>query len=202
MKVTQTYIRAGLAVVSLILIIVSLWVIVSNDQSAHRDSAASSPALPIDTLLSASDVRSALIEAVKNDDAALLRTWQQQLLSAARQIGYTDEQLGFLRGQRGQDYLHFRGARFAFSDDVELAYQRGGPLESIVQRYPQARDLVDDAQKLFTARDQILAQVADELLQEALAQEGAESVSSAERLALEGAAQREALRLWQARWRK
>ena len=122
------------------------------------------PQLTIEQLLSASDVQQGILDAVAERDEGALEEWQVRIISAAEQIGYQSQQLAFLEGKRGRDYLRFRAKRAIFQQQVEEAYYNGEAFEPIAGRFPEAADLFDKTQQLFAARNATLEAIAEALV--------------------------------------
>ncbi|WP_100658289.1 hypothetical protein [Alteromonas flava] len=174
----------------LFLIILATFIITVIIKQPSQPSQPSQPALSVETLFAASDVRAGLKEAFEHHDENAFMHWQEQLLTAALQVGYKEEQLRFLSGDRGLEYIKFRAARMLFQEAIEKAYVSGDAFEPIAARYPQAEDLFADVQAMFTARNQTLDGIATALLQ------AAKDDPSLGSLTLQQA-QQHALELWQ-----
>jgi len=64
---------------------------------------------------------------------------------------------------KAKNYLLFGAKRSLFNEAVEQAYYALDDIETVKNRYPEAQDLFADADKLISARDSIIRQIATEL---------------------------------------
>lgn len=143
------------------------------------------PLLSVETLLTASDVKKGLRIAASNDDKSSLEEWQRTIIDAAIVAGHKRDDLAYLDGERGIDYLRFRGNRFAFNHQVNAAYYNGDPVQPLLEKYPEAMDLHEHASALFDKRDQLINELAT-----ALQKDASYALNADE-------AKRKAIRLWQ-----
>lgn len=149
------------------------------------------PVIGLETILTVSDVQQALMEAASSGNEAQIEKWQSQILLVAKEAGYAAEELDFLAGAQGVEYLRFRGVRLLFQRDVKQAYRSGEGLGDLFRRYPEAEDWFQQTEQLFVQRDQIIQSIAQTLidssqsLSQPQTQQGALSVEEAQRAALQ-----------------
>ncbi len=169
---------------------IAIWLLSNGQQHSGTERAEGLPAVTIEQLIATSDVQQGLLEAENDRDA--LEKWQEQILDAARQVGYNEQQLTFLSGERGLDYLQFRAKRLAFNRDMQAALLAGQAFEPIVANYPEAQDLFAVAQRLFEARNDAIDLATKTLIDASRDESGTPTLSYA-------AANQHALQLWQQR---
>lgn len=195
--------KSHLVVLFIISILISLFVYFSIlSQSAEQSSQTtvveiSEPSIGLETILTVDDVEQALLSAAQDSDFNLIQTWQSQILLVAKEAGYQEQDIDFLIGQQGAEYLMFRGVRLLFQRDVKQAYRRGESLEGLFRQYPQASDLFEQTEELFFQRDQILQSIAQTLFDADQAQDQAETEMVAP-ISMEQA-QRAAMQIWRER---
>ena len=153
------------------------------------------PVIALETILTVTDVKQALMEFARTGDNQLIVKWQSQILLVAREAGYPDEELDFLIGHKGINYLRFRGNRLLFQQAVNKAYRQGNGINNLFRRYPEAADLFDQTDQLFIQRDNIIQSIAQALI--ASSHEGS-STDSPNVLSSE-AAYKAAVRIWRDR---
>jgi hypothetical protein len=122
------------------------------------------PVVALETILTVTDVKQALMEFARTGDNQLIVKWQSQILLVAREAGYPDEELDFLMGHKGIDYLRFRGNRLLFQQAVNKAYRQGDGINNLFRRYPESADLFDQTEQLFIQRDNIIQSIAQTLV--------------------------------------
>lgn len=144
------------------------------------------PTIGLETILTVPDVERVLMNSAENNDFNQLEEWQSQIIVVAKEAGYRDQDLEFLTGQNGLDYLKFRGVRLLFQRDVKQAYRRGENLDVIFKQYPQASDLFEQTEQLFIQRDDIIQSLAQTLIDASISQpEGGLSMDEAQRAAMQ-----------------
>lgn len=144
------------------------WIAPDTEQSSTEEmSEALPPQLSIETLLNAVDVEAGLLTAVQQNNEAALKNWQNSLLSAAHEVGYDTEQLAFLQGRAGIDFLRFKGRRLWYHQEVETALYQGLAFEPIAAKFPESADLHSATQALFEKRNIILDEITKTLLEDA-----------------------------------
>ncbi|WP_100641702.1 hypothetical protein [Alteromonas facilis] len=161
-------------------------------QFNHSEPQFDEPQILLEELFNASDVQAGLLEALTLNDDDLFESWQSRLIDAAISVGYKQQQLHFLEGDKGIDYLRFRASRWAFQREIDEAYSAGEAFEPIAAKYPQAKDLLPAVQALFEARDQTLDSIAEVLI------EAQKNENDGARLNVQEA-NAQALALWQAK---
>ena len=170
----------------LVLVVLAFWQF--NDQQPieeFNDAELASMAFR-QQILHASDLVAGVAAAVKNDDQAAIREWQQKAIEVAKAAELTDRDIDFIRSEKGQEYLVFHAKRALFNRAFEQHYYELKGIDALKTRYPEARDLFAEADKLIAARDAIIEDIANELQSDEIG---------------EKAALKEARALWQARFR-
>ena len=114
-------------------------------------------------ILHASDLVSSMATAVKNNDQAAIEQWQQKAVEVAKAAELTDSDITFISSEKGRDYLVFHAKRALFNEAFEQHYYELKGIAALKTKYPEARDLFAEADRLIAARDAIILDVAREL---------------------------------------
>ena len=114
-------------------------------------------------ILHASDLVAGMATAVKNNDEAAIEQWQQKAVEVAKAAELTDSDITFISSEKGRDYLVFHAKRALFNEAFEQHYYELKGIAALKTKYPEARDLFAEADRLIAARDAIILDVAREL---------------------------------------
>ena len=114
-------------------------------------------------ILHASDLVSGMATAVKNNDQAAIEQWQQKAVEVAKAAELTDSDITFISSEKGRDYLVFHAKRALFNEAFEQHYYQLKGIDALKTKYPEARDLFAEADRLIAARDAIIMDIAQEL---------------------------------------
>ncbi len=114
-------------------------------------------------ILHASDLVAGMATAVKNNDQAAIEQWQQKAVEVAKAAELTDSDITFISSEKGRDYLVFHAKRALFNEAFEQHYYELKGIAALKTKYPEARDLFAEADRLIAARDAIILDVAREL---------------------------------------
>jgi hypothetical protein len=114
-------------------------------------------------ILHASDLVAGMATAVKNDDQAAIEQWQQKTVEVAKAAELTDSDITFISSDKGREYLVFHAKRALFNEAFEQHYYQLKGIDALKNKYPEARDLFAEADRLIAARDAIIMDIAREL---------------------------------------
>ena len=114
-------------------------------------------------ILHASDLVSGMATAVKNNDQAAIEQWQQKAVEVAKAAEVTDSDITFISSEKGREYLVFHAKRALFNEAFEQHYYQLKGIDALKTKYPEARDLFAEADRLIAARDAIIMDIAQEL---------------------------------------
>lgn len=114
-------------------------------------------------ILHASDLVTGMATAVKNDDQMAIEQWQQKAVEVAKAAELTDSDITFISSDKGREYLVFHAKRALFNEAFEQHYYQLKGIDALKSKYPEARDLFAEADRLITARDAIIMDIAGEL---------------------------------------
>ena len=114
-------------------------------------------------ILHASDLVAGMATALKNDDQAAIEQWQQKAVEVAKAAELTDSDITFISSEKGREYLVFHAKRALFNEAFEQHYYQLKGIDALKTKYPEARDLFAEADRLIAARDAIIMDIAREL---------------------------------------
>ena len=114
-------------------------------------------------ILHASDLMAGVKQAIQQQDAQALQTWQQKAVEVAVAAELSQQDIDFIASQEGLEYLQFHANRALFNEGFEQRYHSLAGIEDLKAQYPQAQDLFAKADEMIAQRDAIINEIAIEL---------------------------------------
>ncbi|MFQ3236827.1 MAG: hypothetical protein ACI9C4_002401 [Paraglaciecola sp.] len=152
-----------LVVCTLIAASVLIWFTNQSDEAVLSTGSTQLPVISRQDILSASDLVDGIKQAVKQNDDKAIELWLAKAADLAKTAGLPSEDINYLQSQKAKNYLLFGAKRSLFNDEIEQAYYALDDIQKVKKRYPEALDLFPEADKLISARDNIIQQIATEL---------------------------------------
>ena len=150
-------------VVAIIAAIVGGRLVFLAQTSAPEVKQAPIPIISIDQILTATDLVAGVKQAVKNKDEQLFAQWMEQAYQVGVAGQLSEDDLAYLKSNQCADYLRFNAKRSLFNDEFELRYKALLPIDDLVAKYPEAADLISQADALLLKRDSLIEQMAQTL---------------------------------------
>lgn len=114
-------------------------------------------------ILNTEDLRAGVLQAVRDNDDVALQNWQDKAVEVGLAAELPDEDMVFLAGKRGRDFLVFRAKRTLFYEQFEHYYLTLKDIGPLKKAYPEAQSLFAEADQLVMERDIAIDNIAREL---------------------------------------
>lgn len=156
--------KRPLLLAAILVSMVGAWfVYLSVDASRTQTEETYIPVISVMEILSASDLRAGVKEAVKTGQLELVDEWLSKALVVAQAANLSQDDLDYLQSTHSRDYVIFNARRALFNDEFETRYVNLEGIDDLKAMYPEAQDLFPKAESLLEKRDSIIMQIATTL---------------------------------------
>lgn len=135
----------------------------SNDNDVEKSLVRAEPGITFMDILNAADLKAGALAAVKSGDKQALLDWQQKAVEVGLAANLPEQDMKFLAGERGLDFMRFRARRTLFYQDFERYYYGLKDITPLKQAYPEASGLFAKADEMISQRDIAIDDIAREL---------------------------------------
>jgi hypothetical protein len=137
--------------------------ITSSLNTSSRQIESLPPLLTLDELFNTDDFQMGIKQAVVNDDQALLRDWQQQLIAVAKEVRLSERDLARISGEQGLVFIEFEAKKQLFHDEFIELFMNFDSIDDLIQKYPYLSGVHQRALSLINARDIAIQRAAKSL---------------------------------------
>lgn len=123
----------------------------------------SPPLLSLSELLSASDFKQGIAQAVESNDEMAIKHWQEQLLSVAHEARLSPSDLQKLQGKQGFMFLEFQGKLINYDRDFMHYLMNFEDLTLLFDKYPELSALHAYSEKIAKQRDEEVSNIVQSL---------------------------------------
>lgn len=153
--------KKALAVVVFLVVAIALWFSYLSFDADQRDKAASEvPLVTVMEILHASDLQQGVKDAVKSNDEATVDSWMTQAQQVGEVANLSEEDMQYLMSDTARDYVVFNAKRQLYNEEFAARYYSLESVESLKEKYPEAKDLFVRTDALIQKRDNIIKQIA------------------------------------------
>ncbi|NMH58760.1 hypothetical protein [Alteromonas ponticola] len=121
------------------------------------------PVITVMDILHASDLQEGIKQGVLEDDPDQVEYWLEKARDVAKEAKLPESDLAYLNSRQAKEYVKFNAKRTLFNDEFEQRFYTLQGIESLKDKYPEAKDLFANAERLLAKRDQIVMNIASTL---------------------------------------
>lgn len=156
--------KRTLVIVVSIVFVVLVWLAYLSTEADKRDQeAAEVPLITVMEILHASDLQQGVKAAVKNDNENAVNEWLAQAIAVGEAANLSQQDLDYLTSETAKDYVIFNAKRQLYNEAFEARYYSLEEVDSLKEKYPEAKDLFARTDALLRKRDLIIEQMAKTL---------------------------------------
>ncbi|MCW8108777.1 hypothetical protein OPS25_09750 [Alteromonas ponticola] len=121
------------------------------------------PVITVMDILHATDLQEGIKQGVLENDPDKVAYWLEKAKEVAEAAQLPASDLAYLDSRQAKEYVKFNAKRSLFNDEFEQRFYALKGIESLKEKYPEARDLFANAERLLAKRDQIVMNIASTL---------------------------------------
>ncbi len=121
------------------------------------------PVITVMDILHASDLQEGVKQGVLDEDPDKIEYWLEKAREVAHEAHLPQSDLDYLNSRQAKEYVKFNAKRALFNDEFEQRFYALEGIEELKPKYPEAKDLFPNAERLLEKRDQIVLNIATTL---------------------------------------